>query len=77
MFNSKFICGDSLDRSEKELTLVEVHIRNARVETERVVAPTKRPEMHIMHFLDAFDCQDGPGDIFNAQIGWPAFEKNV
>src|SRR5260370_33405834 len=33
--------------------------------------------MYIVDFLHAFDFQDGPSDVFHAQIKRAAFQKNV
>ena len=77
VLNSKFLCRDTLNRGEQALTLVEVHIRDARVETERMVPSAEGPKMHIVHFLHPFDSQDSPGDVLNAQIRRAAFQKNV
>jgi hypothetical protein len=77
MFNSKFPCGYLLDRSEQAFTLIEMHIWDARVKTERMVTAAEGPEMHIVHFLHAFDSQYSPGDVFDAQIKRAAFQKNM
>ena len=55
VFDGKFLRGHLLNRGEQALAFVEMHIRDARVKTERVVAAAERPQMHVVNFLYAFD----------------------
>src|SRR5438552_18944100 len=54
-----------------------MHVRNARVKAERVVAAAEGPQMNVMHFLHAFDLQHSASDVFHSQIRRAALEKNV
>ena len=57
--------------------LVKVHVWDARVEAERVVAAAEGPEVNVMDFLHAFDGEHGASDFFQAQFTRTAFEKDV
>src|SRR6266568_2060222 len=54
-----------------------MHVRNARVETKRIVTTAERPKVNIVHFLHAFDGENGAGDIFDAHFMRATFEKEV
>ena len=66
-----------LDGVEDALAFVHVHVGDASVEAERVVAVAERPDVHIVNFEDAFDRENRTGDVLYAAIRRPALEKHV
>jgi len=73
----EFFGGFGLDGGEDALALVHVHVGNARVQAERVVAVAERPDVHVVNFKDAFDRENGAGHFFHAAVGRTAFEQDV
>ncbi len=54
-----------------------MHIGDARVQAEGIVAAAERPQMHIVDFLDTLDLQDSASHVFDTQIKRAAFQENV
>lgn len=77
VFDAKLLGGELLDGGEQAFAFVEMHVGNAGVKAEGVMAAAERPEMNIVDLLDAFDSEDGAGHLFDAQLRRTAFEKNV
>ena len=42
---------------------------------ESVVAAAERPDVHVVHFVDAFDGEHGAGHFFDAHFARTALEK--
>jgi len=66
-----------LDGGEDSFALVHVHVGDARVQAERVVVVTERPDMNVVNLQDAFDGQDGASYVFHGAIGRAAFEQDM
>src|SRR5579859_2699350 len=77
VIDAEFLCGFLLNRGKQAFALVEVHVRNARVQAQSVVTAAERPDVHVMHLLHALNPEDGTGNFFNAHLARAALEKNV
>src|SRR5271155_764117 len=77
VINLKFLGGFFLDGAEQAFALVHVHIGNAGVEAQSIMAGAKRPDVDVVDFLDALDGEDGAGYFLDAHFSGAAFEKDV
>src|SRR5579859_565614 len=77
VIDAEFLRGFLLNRSKQAFALIEVHIRNARVQAQSVVTAAERPDVHVVHLLHALNLKDGTGNFFNAHLARAALEKNV
>jgi hypothetical protein len=69
--------GFGLYGVQDALAFVHVHVGDAGVEAEGVVAVAERPDVDVVNFEDAVDGEDGAGYVFDAAIGWAALEQDV
>ncbi len=77
VINAEGFCGFFLNGLEEALAFVQVHVRNAGMQAEGVVAATEGPDVHIMDFLDAFDGEHGASDVLDAELERSTFEEDV
>jgi len=66
-----------LMEASQVFALVKVHVWDARVEAERVVAAAEGPEVNVMDFLHAFDGEHGGERLLPSAVHATAFEKDV
>lgn len=59
------------------LAFIKVHVGDSGVETKGMVIAAERPDMHVVHFLNPCNRQDGPGHFFDADFARTAFKENV
>ena len=76
MINLKFHSSFFLNGAQQALALIHVHIGNARVQAESVVAGAQRPDVYVVDLLPCTPStvKDGADDFFDARIsrGRPA-----
>lgn len=77
MFDGELGSELSFDRGEDFLTLVHVHVGNARVTAQRIVIAAERPDVDVVNFGDVFDGKNDTRDFFNASFARTPFEKDV
>ena len=77
MINLEFLRGFFLNRVSKSLALIQVHVRNPRVQAQRVVPAAERPDVDVVNFLHAVDGEHGAGDFLDAHLARAAFQENV
>ncbi len=74
VINPKIRGGFLLDGLEDAFAFVHVHVRQAGVQAEGVVAAAERPDVQVVNFIDALDGEDGAGDLLDAHFAGAAFE---
>lgn len=77
VLDAEFFLRNFFDAQQNALALIHVHIGNARVEAESDVRPAERPDVDVVHFVDAFDLQKGSSNFFDAGFAGAAFEEDV
>src|SRR5208283_1598413 len=57
--------------------LVHVHVRNACVAAERVVASAERPDVHVVDFDNLFQGKNRARHFFHLHFARPSFQQDV
>src|ERR1700676_486168 len=73
--DAEFVGYFSLNVRQNTFALIEVHVRNARVQTQSVVCISQRPNMYVVDFLHTGHGEDGTSYIFHAHTLRPAFQQ--
>src|SRR5262249_22614608 len=65
------------DGRQNALALIQMHVRYARMEAERDVRAAERPDVRVVHFLHAFDGEQGARDIPDAEFPRTALQQDM
>src|SRR5882762_1472198 len=77
VIDPKTLCRFFLNRNQDAFAFIHVHVRNARMQAQRVVSAAQRPDVHVVNFLHALDSENRARHFFHVHFARPPLQQNV